>query len=330
MARPFFTVLLPVNRSPELLPFAVETVLAQTNADFELFIICDGAPDATVACAQSFAKRHRQIRVFSFEKGERHGEAHRDVALRQARGPFVAQIGDDDLWFPDHLATLGSLLERVDFGNLLQAEFLTDGSIWVLADDLAKEVTRRRMCEERWNFFGPSVAGYRLSAYRSLPVGWSPAPADLWTDLHMWRKFLRQDGLAFGTSFSVQCLKLSAHNRQSAGTRDRAEESAFVAQLIADPLRRLAYQDEAVKWIWKTLNHQCSEANTALHEMKQASDAASAMFAGESERLRQELTHLRRLHAAAVSRLADLQSSRSWAITAPLRWIENRCTRRRN
>ncbi|MBD9559548.1 glycosyltransferase family A protein [Ensifer sp. ENS03] len=358
MVRPSFTVLLPINRSPELLPFAVESVLKQSNADFELFIICDGAPDATVACAKGLAERHPQLRVFSFEKGERHGEAHRDLALREARAPLIAQIGDDDLWLPDHLAILGTLLESVDFGNLLQAELLTDGSIAVHIDDLADETTRQRMCSTPWNFFGPSVAGYRLSAYRSLPVGWSPAPPDVWTDLHMWRKFLRHESLTFGTSFSVQCLKLSAHSRQTVETADRAKENAPIAQALLDPRQRLIYQERAMKAVWQQLKEQYRVADADRTELRQAKDAAASNFKVTEERLleenrrleqqrldqtsalvanfdaeRQKLLHdverLDRLRLDANSTLAEIKSSRSWAMTAPLRWIESKIERRK-
>ena len=44
MTAPTFTILLPVNRPPALLKYAVRSVQAQERQDFELFIICDGAP----------------------------------------------------------------------------------------------------------------------------------------------------------------------------------------------------------------------------------------------------------------------------------------------
>src|SRR6202035_4475341 len=83
---PRFTVLLPVHRPPALLPFAIETVLAQEVDDFELFVICDGAPAETAACARDYARRDKRVRVFTFAKGERHGEAYRHQALTQAGG----------------------------------------------------------------------------------------------------------------------------------------------------------------------------------------------------------------------------------------------------
>ena len=44
------------------------------------------------------------------------------------------------------------------------------------------------------NFIPLSAAGHTLAAYASLPIGWSPAPTTVWTDLHMWRKFLAAPG----------------------------------------------------------------------------------------------------------------------------------------
>ncbi len=44
MTSPLFTVLLPVIRPPALLPYAIESVLAQSERDFVLCVIGDGPP----------------------------------------------------------------------------------------------------------------------------------------------------------------------------------------------------------------------------------------------------------------------------------------------
>src|SRR6185436_17784114 len=82
------TVLLPVNRPPDLLPFTVRSVQAQTVQAFELFIVCDGPPRATVDAAHELAIGDARIRVFDSPKGERNGEVHRHTALQEARGAF--------------------------------------------------------------------------------------------------------------------------------------------------------------------------------------------------------------------------------------------------
>ena len=75
-----FTVLLCVHRLPALLAFAIRTVLWQSHANFELFVVCDGAPEAA-ALARAYAADDPRIRVFDFEKGERNGERHRHAVL---------------------------------------------------------------------------------------------------------------------------------------------------------------------------------------------------------------------------------------------------------
>lgn len=246
-AGPRFTVLLPVHRPPDLLPLAIESVLAQRERRLELFVVCDGAPPETVRCAEAYAAHDPRVRVLDFPKGERHGERHRHTALEAARGQLVAQLGDDDLWFPSYLDELGRLLEDVDFGNLLQAEIDPEGSTFVHYGDLADSATRRRMLEQNWNFFGPTFAGYHLEAYRGLPLGWSPAPADVPTDLFMWRKFLVQPGLRFGTRFAVEGVKLAAITRQQVPLAARAVEARSVAELVSTPSGRREVRARAVQ-----------------------------------------------------------------------------------
>ena len=237
-----FTILLPVNRPPHMLAHAIRSVQAQYGASFEMFVICDGAPDATADCAQSFADNDPRIRVLRFEKGQRHGEAHRHTALADARGTYVAQIGDDDIWFPGHLVALRQLLRRVDFGNLLQADILADGTHHLHVGDLSDLRFRRAMLSANFSFFGPSSAGYRLSAYRKLQMGWSPAPLGVWTDLYMWRKFVSRDDFVFGTSFTVECVKPSASARRDMSLSERADEQERLAVRFADPSERDAYR----------------------------------------------------------------------------------------
>jgi glycosyltransferase involved in cell wall biosynthesis len=231
-----FTVLLPITRPPALLPYAVESVLSQTHTDFELFIVSDGAPAETVAWAETAANRDSRVRVFPFPKGARHGEVHRHTALQEATGAYVAQIGDDDLWFPDYLRELELHLRTVDFGNLLQCMIHPDGAISSVWGDLAlPQVKARMMLPECFNLFGPTVAGYRLAAYRALAEGWAPAPDDVPTDLHMWRKFLRDGRIRTGTRFAVQSAGFPTPMRLGWSIERREREIAGYAKRLGDP-----------------------------------------------------------------------------------------------
>lgn len=246
-----FTVLLPVLRPPVMLPHAIRSVLRQTEGDLELCIVGDGAPAETIDAARAFARDDPRVHVFPFAKGARHGEAHRAAVLRGAQSRFVAQIGDDDLWFADHLARLGRLLARADFVSLPQTRLIDDdtllsASFWF---DLRDPASRARMLREPFNFFGPSEAGYRLSAYRALPEGWSPAPPDLPSDLFMWRKFLTHPGLTFGTGFVPTSLKFGADDWKTIPLTRRAEIIARWAAVLEDPDQARALRRRATRAI---------------------------------------------------------------------------------
>jgi len=264
MSKPLFTVLLSSNRPPALLPYAVESVLAQEEHDFELFIICDGAPPETANLANQYAARDGRIRVFGFDKGRNQGEAHREAVLVHARSRFVAQIGEDDLWFPGYLRELAKLLQDVDFGNLVQAEINRDGTVRAFPGSLGNPATRRRMLETRWNFFGPTFGAYRLEAYHHLKRGWSAAAAGHWTDLFIWRKFLARDDFTFGTHHVVEGIKLSAAGRQQMTIEERETELRGLAARFKDPKQVSLFRQMAFRSLAEQLQANLASSLDAI------------------------------------------------------------------
>jgi glycosyltransferase involved in cell wall biosynthesis/outer membrane murein-binding lipoprotein Lpp len=261
---PRFTILLAINRPPVFLPFAVESVVAQTVKEFELFVVCDGAPVETIDCAREQARRDPRIKVLVFPKGERIGEAHLDNALMAASGRYVAHIEDDDLWFPTHLEELEKLLRTADFGHLMHVWAKPDDSIEMLLSDLARPEFRQRMLMEKFNRFGFSVCGYRLDAYRRLlPEAWTPGPKGLWPDLNMWRKFLRRDDLEFGTRMAVTALVLAGGFRVEMSFEERTRESRKWLDRIFDEAERAKIIESA----WRSGVNQHLQAECELSKL---------------------------------------------------------------
>ncbi|CAN7238351.1 glycosyltransferase family 2 protein [Phenylobacterium sp. LjRoot219] len=280
MSPPLFTVLLPVYRPPDLLPFAVRSVLAQSCASLELFIVCDGAPATTVETAQAFAAADPRVRVFAHPKGERNGEAWRHLALQQASGRYVCQIADDDLWFDDHLTEAEQLMATADFGNLLGVQMRPDGTAYLQLADLGHPAVRANMQHSAYNFFGPTCAAYRLATYRALPVGWSPAPQGVWSDLFMWRKFLAQPGVRFATRPVATSLGFPNVLRAAFSLEQRQAEIAAHVERLSQP----AFRDE----VWR---------------------AALLDYGAMALRWRQQRTFLAHRNDAAEARIAELSAA---------------------
>jgi glycosyltransferase involved in cell wall biosynthesis len=82
------------------LPEAVESVLAQTFADWELLVVDDGSTDATPAAVRPFLSHPRVRYVRSDVLGQSRAK---NLGVRLSRGAFVAFLDADDAWEPTKL-----------------------------------------------------------------------------------------------------------------------------------------------------------------------------------------------------------------------------------
>jgi glycosyltransferase involved in cell wall biosynthesis len=104
---PFFSVVIPVYNRAADLSRAVASVLAQSEADFEIVVVDDGSTDDPAAALNRFA----DPRIVLIRQENRGGGAARNAGIDRARGRFVAFLDSDDVFLPHHLAALRALLE---------------------------------------------------------------------------------------------------------------------------------------------------------------------------------------------------------------------------
>jgi glycosyltransferase involved in cell wall biosynthesis len=107
---PFFSVVIPVYNRADVLGDAIRSVLAQTEQDFEIVVVDDGSRDDPARVAASFADARLRF-VRQENKG---GGAARNAGIDLAQGRFVAFLDSDDVYLPEHLATMRRLLEGTE------------------------------------------------------------------------------------------------------------------------------------------------------------------------------------------------------------------------
>ena len=97
---PPVSVVMAAKNYARFLPVAVESVFAQTFADWELLVIDDGSTDHTTAAVRPFLADHR-VRYFRSDKLGQPRAKNLGVGL--SRGEFVAFLDADDAWEPTKL-----------------------------------------------------------------------------------------------------------------------------------------------------------------------------------------------------------------------------------
>src|SRR5947209_19693224 len=102
---------MPTHGDRPTLPYAVQSVLAQTESDFELVISGDAAADSTRAIVRELAAADERIRFNDFPKGEQRVELKRGRSVAPSRWAFLAYLATDDLWMPQDLAVPGEVLD---------------------------------------------------------------------------------------------------------------------------------------------------------------------------------------------------------------------------
>jgi glycosyltransferase involved in cell wall biosynthesis len=92
---PLVSVLMPVFNARRYLARSVQSMLDQTERDFELIVVDDGSTDDTAAIVAAYGDRVRYVRQ---ENGGDASARNRGIAL--ASGALIAFQDYDDLWRP--------------------------------------------------------------------------------------------------------------------------------------------------------------------------------------------------------------------------------------
>ena len=107
---PRVSVLMPCRDCAATLPVALDSLLSQTMADFEVVAVDDGSQDSTPIVLREYAARDPRIRPLFQEPGGIVTSLNR--AASASRSPYLARMDGDDLSLPDRLALQAKLLDE--------------------------------------------------------------------------------------------------------------------------------------------------------------------------------------------------------------------------
>lgn len=102
-ATPPVSVVIPAFNHARYVAAAIDSVLAQGFADFELLVVDDASSDGTADVVTAIADARLRLARHDANRG---AHATLNEAIAASRGKFVAVLNSDDLFEPDRLATM--------------------------------------------------------------------------------------------------------------------------------------------------------------------------------------------------------------------------------
>lgn len=105
-----FTVVVPLYNKAPYVKRALDSILNQRFADFELLVINDASTDGSVNEVLNFSDP--RIRLLHRDTPGPGGYAARNLGISEARGKWIAFLDADDEWFDNHLEKMAELADR--------------------------------------------------------------------------------------------------------------------------------------------------------------------------------------------------------------------------
>lgn len=108
---PLVSVIIPTFNRADKLPDAIESVLNQTYKHVQIIVIDDGSTDDTADLVKNYPGLE-----YHWQKNGGQASA-RNKGLQNAKGPVLASLDSDDIWYPDFLTRCVEKLEaeQLDF-----------------------------------------------------------------------------------------------------------------------------------------------------------------------------------------------------------------------
>lgn len=182
------SVVVPLYNKAQYVLRTLESISAQSLADFEAIIVDDGSTDGSAELAMGY--RDERFRVIRQENAGPASARNRGVAA--AGSGLVAFLDADDTWMPEYLRTGVELLEACGpevaataSGYVMQPGGKSSESLW-----------RRRGLRDGVHRVGPKTEGRRL-AYMAAYMTMSSTIART-SSIRRWGGFYEKDRCRYG------------------------------------------------------------------------------------------------------------------------------------
>lgn len=120
-SNPCISVVIPTYNRCWILKEAIDSVLSQKFADYEIIVVDDGSSDESAVLLSGYGDQ-----IVTIRQSNKGVSAARNAGISSAKGTYIAFLDSDDMWLPEKLAC------QVDFFlSHSEAMICQTDEIWV-------------------------------------------------------------------------------------------------------------------------------------------------------------------------------------------------------
>ncbi|MBU5614586.1 glycosyltransferase [Geomonas azotofigens] len=324
-------IIMPTYR-PNLsfLRSAVESIRNQTFRDWNLYLVQDGE-DIDL---QPFVESFNDGRIHYLAVPHKGKPAALNFAISCGSGKYIAYLDDDDVWYPNHLETMISHMERtgkqfvhtdahevevkIEEDRLVKLSskplnkgVLTDKTMWYISH--INSAHTRALLEKAGEYDEEKSFFIDWDMLQRLATLERPAHIKVATCEHY-------------NYVNRQTKNISLVHKEDPGTSAQKHKEMFkraFSLLSADDFVEVVEEHQSLLWHLEQLRQKLAAAEKEQANLSQ-NEAANGECSNELKAKLVELEHkysdLNRLVEEKDRHIEALYDSLSWKVTAPLRW----------
>lgn len=252
MTNPRVSVITAFHNDSPTLELTIKSLMAQTFSDWELILVCDGAPP-------QFVKKIRKLtdpRIRMIGGDEQLGLAQRlNEGLFESKGEFIARVDADDAMLPNRLCQqVGFLDENSEIDMVSSRAFVIN------CDDEVVGITvelRASVREPLAQLENPIVHPTVLIRKKAIPGAPYDSTLRRTEDLDLWCRMARDDNSVILNS-PTTFYRICGHQSRAVLARTLFEQKVLRERYIRGRISRGALAaKQRVKWFSKVVLDLC-------------------------------------------------------------------------